>query len=195
MSIDDESLAAAVGRRVREARTGRGWTLDRLAERSGVSRRMIVNVESGASNASIATLLRLASALQVSLANLVSGTQPGTRIDVTSAAERQPLWRGPQGGTGELLTAVGTPDMLELWEWTLEPEESYASEAHPRGTRELIHVRSGRLLLTVGDDVRELGPRDAASIMADAPHTYANGGRGRVRFTMSVLEPAQRSRP
>ena len=195
MSVDDAGLAEAVGRRVRAARTDRGWTLDRLAERSGVSRRMIVNVESGTSNASIATLLRLSSALQVGLADLVSGTQPGTRIDVTSAAERQPLWRGSHGGTGELLTAVGTPDMLELWEWTLEPEESYASEAHPRGTRELIHVRSGRLLLSVGDDVRELGPGDAASIMADAPHTYANGGRGRVRFTMSVLEPAQRSRP
>ena len=50
-----ERIPAEVGARVRTARTLRGWTLDQLAEHSGVSRRMIVNVEAGTSNASIAT--------------------------------------------------------------------------------------------------------------------------------------------
>jgi mannose-6-phosphate isomerase-like protein (cupin superfamily) len=95
----------------------------------------------------------------------------------------------------ELVCAVDTPDMLELWDWTMEPGESYTSDAHPRGTRELLHVRSGRLSLTVGNDVQELGPGDGVSFIPDAPHTYANPGRHRLRFTMSVLEPIQRTRP
>ena len=49
----DDQVAEAVGRRIREARAERGWTLDELADRSGVSRRMIVNVEAGTSNASL----------------------------------------------------------------------------------------------------------------------------------------------
>lgn len=195
VSDEDLALAEAVGRRVRDARTARGWTLDRLAERSGVSRRMIVNVESGASNASIATLLRLSGALQVSLADLVAESDRGTRIEVTTARQRTPLWRGPHGGVAELVTAAGTPDILELWEWTLEPDEAYTSEAHARGTRELIHVHSGRMRITVGDDAQDLGPGDGATFIADAPHAYANRGRSRLRFTMSVLEPLPRSRP
>ena len=41
------ALAALIGARVRQERTGRHWTLDRLAEAAGVSRRMLVNVEQG----------------------------------------------------------------------------------------------------------------------------------------------------
>jgi transcriptional regulator with XRE-family HTH domain len=37
-------LGQLIGTRVRRSRTGRGWTLDELAERSGVSRRMLVNI-------------------------------------------------------------------------------------------------------------------------------------------------------
>ena len=62
-----EAIARTIGRRVREGRTGRGWTLDVLAQRSGVSRRMLVNVEQGVTNPSIATLLRLADAFRASV--------------------------------------------------------------------------------------------------------------------------------
>lgn len=42
--------AAVIGSQVRQYRVGRGWTLDQLADRSGVSRRMLVNIEQGAAN-------------------------------------------------------------------------------------------------------------------------------------------------
>ena len=66
-----EAVARTIGRRVRAGRTERGWTLDVLAQRSGVSRRMLINVEQGATNPSIATLLRLADALGIGLPALV----------------------------------------------------------------------------------------------------------------------------
>jgi transcriptional regulator with XRE-family HTH domain len=190
-----EQFPEAVGRRVRDARATRGWTLDHLADLSGVSRRMIVNVESGTSNASIATLLRLATALHVSLADLVTGTPQDQRVVVSAAADREPLWLGSRGGSAALVASADTPDMLELWDWTLEPGDAYASEPHRPGTHELLHVLSGQLTLTVGSDVRHLRSGDAASVVADVPHEYANQGRRPVRFTMTVLEPMARVRP
>lgn len=190
-----EQVPMAVGRRVREARAERGWTLDQLAERSGVSRRMIVNVEAGTSNASIATLLRLASALHVSLADLVADAADGERVVVTDPAAREPLWQGESGGSAVLVAAADTPDMLELWDWTLGPGDSYASDAHRPGTYELLHVLSGQLTLTVGQVVHQLRAGQAASMIADAPHSYRNEGRRPVRFTMTVLEPLTRVRP
>ena len=82
---------------------------------------MIVNVEAGTSNASIATLLRLATALHVSLAELVAEAPEGERVVVSEAASREPLWRGAAGGSAVLVSAATTPDMLELWDWTLGP--------------------------------------------------------------------------
>jgi transcriptional regulator with XRE-family HTH domain len=190
-----EQVPAAVGRRVRDRRAARGLTLDQLAERSGVSRRMIVNVEAGTSNASISTLLRLATALQVSLADLVADAPGDDRVSVTTATAQEPLWRGEAGGSAVLVCAAGTPDMLELWDWTLGPGERYESDAHRPGTRELLHVLGGHLTLTVGDEVHRLGRGDAASVIPDVPHSYGNEGRRPVRFTMTVLEPLARVRP
>ena len=190
-----ERIPAEVGARVRTARTLRGWTLDQLAEHSGVSRRMIVNVEAGTSNASIATLLRLATALHVSLADVVSDVSPREVIVVTGPAGREPLWRGSAGGTALLVASADTPDMLELWDWTMQPGDEYESEAHRPGTRELLHVIAGRLQLTVDEDNRELGEGEAASFDAGVPHRYANEGKVPLRFMMTVLEPLVRVRP
>ncbi len=190
MSIDAlaEQLPAVVAGRVRLARTGRGWTLDQLAEASGVSRRMVVNIESAASNASIATLLRLATALGVSLADLVAAAPAGAST-ITKAAMREPLWRGDRGGSAVLVASANVPEMFELWDWTLGPGDRYESAAHTPGTHELIHVRSGRLQLVTGEVSRELRAGDAASFAADVAHAYANTGRHPTRFTMTVLEP------
>lgn len=190
-----EQVPEAVGRRVRESRGNLRLTLDQLAERSGVSRRMIVNVEAGTSNASIATLLRLAKALHVSLAELVADTPHGQQVFVSAAAEREPLWRGEAGGSAVLVSAADTPDMLELWDWTLGPGDVYESDPHRPGTHELLHVHTGHLTLTVDGVVHRLGAGDAASMTADVPHSYGNERRRPVRFTMTVLEPLTRVRP
>jgi DNA-binding MarR family transcriptional regulator/DNA-binding XRE family transcriptional regulator len=65
------SLALAIGVRVRQERQELRWTLGQLAEAAGVSRRMVVNVEQGATNPSVGTLLKLSDALGVGLPALV----------------------------------------------------------------------------------------------------------------------------
>jgi transcriptional regulator with XRE-family HTH domain len=186
-----DQMPLAIGRRVRDARTSRGLTLDQLADISGVSRRMIVNVEGGATNASIATLLRLSTALAVPLAELVDD-RPSAPLVLTRAAERTPLWHGASGGTAEL---VASSDMLELWEWHLQPGEAYVSEPHSAGTRELLHVHSGRLDVDVAGERVTVLAGDGVSFGADAPHGYFCAGRRPVRFSMTVLEPMSRMRP
>ena len=57
------NVARAIGGRVRQGRSSRGWTLDQLAERSGVSRRMLVSIEQGAANPRIATVLLISDAI------------------------------------------------------------------------------------------------------------------------------------
>lgn len=197
MTVDDivEQFPLQVGRRVRESRTARGLTLDDLAELSSVSRRMIINVESGASNPSIATLLRLATALHVSLAELVSPEPESAGIVITRNGTRAPLWRGPKGGRAVMVTSADTPDMFELWDWTMKPAESYESEAHPAGTWELIHVLAGTLRLAVNGQTYVLNEGDATSFEGNVPHSYSAAGRHILRFTMSVSEPKPRVRP
>ena len=61
----------ALGIKVREGRIARGWTLRDLAERSGVSVRFLVQLESGRANISVKRLTEIATAFGVSAADLL----------------------------------------------------------------------------------------------------------------------------
>ncbi|MBW2268910.1 MAG: response regulator [Deltaproteobacteria bacterium] len=60
-------LNLEVGRRLRERRTGGGLTLKQLANRTGLSVSLISQIELGKSAASMSTLHKLATALQVKM--------------------------------------------------------------------------------------------------------------------------------
>ena len=187
--MDALDISSVIGSRVRERRTERGWTLDELAERSGVSRRMVVNVEQGASNPSIATLLRLSDALGVGLPVLVDVERPGS-LRCIEAGQAPVLWRGPSGGRATLVAGTDPPDVVELWDWALEPGDAHSTEPHAAGTRELLLVLAGQVELTVGQHKQLLSVGDSAQFVGDVPHGYANAAReGSARFCLTVFEP------
>ena len=184
---DEPPLMSVVSARIRAMRDERQLTLDRLAELSQVSKGLLVHIENGRANPSIATLCKVAAALGASVADLVqvSGQQAA---EVLPAGAPRLLWRGPKGGTATLLVGSGGPDMLELWSWTLRPGERYDAPAHPDGTQELLHVEQGSLGLAFGE-VRYVIPTGGSAVAhTDRPHAYAAEGRRPVRFTMVVAE-------
>ena len=188
MDDDTTALAHAIGSRVRHERQARRWTLDQLAEGAGVSRRMVVNVEQGSANPSVGTLLRISDALGIGLPALVE--TPGTTgVKITPRDTGAALWTGAAGGRGVLVAGTQPPDVLELWDWTLGPGDRHTSEAHAAGTKELLHVLQGKVELEVAGESTVLSVGDAASFPGDAPHGYANVGRGVARFSLSVFEP------
>ena len=188
--MDEEAaaLGSLIGERVRGERKRRSWTLDQLAQRSGVSRRMLVTIEQGATNPSIATLLRLSDALGVGLPALVA-PGPQSAVTITRKADRAALWSGEAGGAAYLAAGTEPPDVVELWDWHLGPGDDHSSEAHSAGTVEMLTVLKGSVRLSVGEQSWILRAGDAASFPGDAPHGYANPGNGPARFILTVYEP------
>lgn len=186
--MDTEALARVIGSRVKQERRNRGWTLDQLAEVAGVSRRMVINVEQGSANPSVGTLLRLSDALGIGLPALVEPPAENT-AKLTRSGDGAALWTGDLGGRGMLIAGTESPDVMELWDWTLAVGERHDSEAHTAGTRELLQVQDGSLTITVGDDQFELGVGDALTFHGSVEHSYANSGDVPARFILAVFEP------
>ena len=66
-----------MGIRVREFRVDRGWGVDALARRAGISRTTLHNIETGRTpTPRAATLKKLAEVFQISVAHLFSGSAP-----------------------------------------------------------------------------------------------------------------------
>jgi transcriptional regulator with XRE-family HTH domain len=188
------AVTAAVARHVRALRAARGWSLDELAGRSGVSKGMVVQIEGGRTNPSIGTLCRIADAFEVSVARLLEATDRQD-VRVVDLATAPVLWRGTSGGLGRLLAGTPGPQYVELWDWVISPGERHVAEEHAGGTYEMLHVQAGTAVVSVdGADF----PVDAGQTIrfpADRPHAYRNDGDERVHLVMVVVMPGEPDRP
>jgi transcriptional regulator with XRE-family HTH domain len=183
-----EDVASAVGRNVRALRQQRRMTIDALAAAAGVSRGTVIQIETARGNPSIATLVGLAAALRVGVASLVDG-DARPRVVVRRADEAARLWSSAAGSNAVFRIGTDPPDVVELWDWTLQPGDGFDGEAHPMGTQEVLSVLSGRLGLRVGATEQHLDTGDTVLFQAHAPHRYTGDGDGPVRFVMVVLQP------
>jgi transcriptional regulator with XRE-family HTH domain len=187
----ETAITAAVAHRISALRKAQNLTFDALARRAGVSKGTLVQIEQERANPSIATLCRLAAALGVSVAELVAPAgEAQSSVHIVRADDARILWTGPHGGSAVLLAGTKGPDMLEMWQWELKPGERFEASRHGRGTRELIHVTSGKLFLEVEGQGTIVAVGATAIAQTDRPHGYANRGKSPVHFVMTVHEPA-----
>jgi transcriptional regulator with XRE-family HTH domain len=183
-------ISGALARTVAALRAERGWSLDALAGRSGVSKGVLVAVEQGRSNPNLATLARIGDAFGVPVTRLLEVTDESA-VRVSGPHDARVLWTGSAGGTGTIIAATPAPWAAELWRWQLEPGEKSGGDSHAPGLRELTLVESGRLTLTVAGRIYRLGPGECARFPGDLPHGYANEGGERAVLTMvCVIPPA-----
>jgi transcriptional regulator with XRE-family HTH domain len=184
---DIQNVNAALSRRLKALRHENGLTLDELSRRSGVSKGMLVEIEKGEANPSIAILCKTAATFGISVADIlnVSANSP---VRLVAPEESAVLWKGTHGGTATLLVGTSGPDMLELWRWVMKPGETFESDGHQKGTLELLHVEQGTLTIAVDDAVVEVPAGSSALAQTDAPHSYSNRGNSELHFVMTVSE-------
>ena len=183
-----EDTAAALARNLRRLRAGRRLTLDELARRAGISRSMLIQIEQKRVNPTLATLVRLAQALDVGLAELVElGSRQ--RVRVISRDDVAELWSSPSGGSGRLLVGSDQLDHIEFWDWRLEPGNVHHAEGHLAGTAEILHVLDGDLALEVDGESHAAASGESVIFSADADHSYGNNGTRPLHVFMIVITP------
>jgi transcriptional regulator with XRE-family HTH domain len=184
---DVERVSATVSQNLKLFRKQNGLTLDELSRKSGVSKGMLVEIEKGSANPSIATLCRAATALGVSVADFV-GVGVNVPVRIVPPEDASILWRGPKGGSATLLVGTHGPDEIELWRWTLFPGEVFESPGHSPGTLELLNVETGALTLKLADSEHLVKAGSSVLARTEDKHAYMNCGKDELRFVMTVAE-------
>jgi transcriptional regulator with XRE-family HTH domain len=173
MSTIENDVSVRTGRAVKQQRDAAGFSLRLLATRSGISPSMISAIERGAKSPTVTTVVRLAQALGVSASALIDGgTSPTPRIRV--------LRRG-QGAGGEhpapweSLGPAAPGSRIDFVRYQIPPSTVLGpSPAHASGTVEHMHVATGTVRVTVGDETADLVAGDSCSCRNDAPHGVEN---------------------
>ncbi|WP_083246055.1 helix-turn-helix domain-containing protein [Pseudomonas sp. TCU-HL1] len=172
-----------VSENVRRLRRAAGLSQEALATAAGVSRRMLVGIEGGDVNVSLATLDRVAAALGVLFPDLVQQPDRPDRSRINAVA-----WVGNKPGSrATLLASSATRHEVELWSWSLAPGERYTAEPDAEGWREMIYVIEGSLWVLRGEERQQVDAGDFLVFGSDQSYTYANEGETLVRFVRNVL--------
>ncbi|MCB9759398.1 MAG: helix-turn-helix domain-containing protein [Alphaproteobacteria bacterium] len=165
MSDDTSSNLA---RNVRQLRELRGFTQAQVAKLSGVPRPTIANLESGEANPTLSVLVRVASALQVSIEELISPPRASVRryrpcdlpVRVRNGVEVRQLLPDPIPG-------------LDIERMALPAQGRMSGVPHTAGTREYLTCERGRVRLSAAGETFDLDPGDVVVFRGDQRHGYA----------------------
>ena len=186
--VETAAALRTVARNVRAARTRAGLSLEELSRRSQVRKGALVALEKAQGNPNLATLVRLADTLGISVSALMQGPSEG-RVRIVAADAVAPLWTGERGGEARLMLTTSGPAPVEVWRWRLEPDEECPSHPHQAGVVETVSVTSGRMALIVDGVEHTVEAGQTATFDADAPHTYRGSGTAPCSLIMTVHLP------
>jgi transcriptional regulator with XRE-family HTH domain len=185
----DELGAAELGRRVAEnlraRRKGRGLSLDDLSRASGVSRAALSQIETRKTNPTVGLLWKIAVGLGVPFAELIG--EPVGSVAVLRRGSAQVLRSVDGKLESRPLAPAGSSPLVELYELRLAARSRHESEAHARGTREIVVVVTGALRMHLGAEGHDLSAGDSISFPADTPHAYENPGSAEGRYVNAIL--------
>ncbi len=183
-----------IGPALRKVRRARGVTLEEVAQEAGLSKSFISQVESGGANPSIASLKRIANALDFPLADLflpASNAPEPERVSphaVVIHPEQRRMLVSPKGlGVMYHLFPLDWGDM-ELTYNEYQPGYDTGEEMYTHAGEECGLVLTGVLDVTVGGDVYVLAAGDSIYFPSNLPHRFHNRGTEIVK-TMWVNTP------
>jgi transcriptional regulator with XRE-family HTH domain len=177
-----------LGARIRSLRQARHLTLRGVAERAGVTESFLSQVERDVASPSIATVHRIAGALDLSIAQLFANEADTGRI-VRKEARRRIAYQGLKS-IDEFLTNNNAA-RLQLIMSTIEPGGGTGPDPYTHESdEEVAVVLAGVLDLWVGDEHYVLREGDAITYPSRVPHWNANHGAEPVTVLFCMTPPS-----
>jgi transcriptional regulator with XRE-family HTH domain len=193
-----DSSGFSLGRQIRLVRQRKALSIQTLAEAAGISRAWLGQIEREAASPSVDIVRRLANALGVSVASLLSGRAGQDDRDAEAVPADQEVWviRKEQRLTirlpyqpffWELLTPI--KGELQLMLADLDPTEA-SMEMMEHGGQELVLLLAGELEVRVADRSYDLREGDAITFPARQAHGFRNRGPRKAKMLNATTPPS-----
>ncbi len=179
-----------LARRLRSLREARGWSLDALAARSGVSRSNISLIERGQSSPTASVLDKLSAGLGVTLSSLFEEPDAhGAPASPLARVAEQPVWTDPGSGylRRNVSPRVRSPIQLVDVRFPAGQRVAYEASARDEEVHQQVWMIDGAMTLTVGDAVWRMQAGDCLAMTLDAPIVFHNPGAREARYLVALV--------
>jgi transcriptional regulator with XRE-family HTH domain len=168
--IDNTSSYLALN--VREYRNSRQLSQAQLAKLAGIPRPTLAHLESGSANPTLSVMMRLASALQVLIEELVAPPRATVRHFTSEELPKR------QRGSVSIRKLLPDPIRgLDIERLEIPAGALLSGIPHARGTRKFVICENGAVFVTVNEEKNRLERGDLLSFRGDQGHTYLNSAQ------------------
>jgi transcriptional regulator with XRE-family HTH domain len=164
--------------RIKAARLARGYTLERLAELSGLGKGLLSKVENFRVTPSLPTIARICEALGLSMSELFDGLNEKPRLTIINSEERKEIERDREQSdiryfslAHKRLDRTMDPFVLTV------PGGGGRREAMPHEGEEFMMVMSGAVSFEYDGELHEMKEGDSAYFDAETDHRVFNPGK------------------
>jgi transcriptional regulator with XRE-family HTH domain len=178
------STEPQVGEKIKTLRARRGFSLRELSDQCGLSFNAISKIERGENSPTVASLHKIASALEVHITDLFR--QEIQQFAVFVKSEDSTLLKSD----GIMIESLGSGlpnQQLEPFKMIVSPDSGNMSEPVSHSGEEFVYCLSGRIEYVVGDETFVLEPGDKLLFKANRPHCWRNLGK-ELAEVMLVIE-------
>lgn len=173
--------------RLRALRIDRGWSLDDLSARSGISRATLSRLENAAVSATASVLGKLCAVHGITLSRLMVLAEP----DVTPLVRRNEQAEWSDAATGFTRRIVSPPsDALngEALECRLAAGRRIAYDDAPRpGMEHHLVMLEGRLCVTVDGAAHDLQAGDCLRYRLNGPSSFETPPKIAARYLLFII--------
>ena len=191
----DEQMkhSSAIANRIRARRRQLSLTLDDLSSKAGLDKGFLSRVERGQKLPSIGTLMRIAKALDIQMAQLFGEiTAPDAITVIRRDRGTQPPAKAASATTFDVILPPDGRRRLSAYLITPDKEDTPEAADHPGD--ELIYVLSGSLTVTFADRTVELDAGDCVHFDGHLKHRIRRTSRTAVQAVVIVATDLERSR-
>jgi transcriptional regulator with XRE-family HTH domain len=155
-------------------RKERGWSLDKAAEKTGVSKAMLGQIEREESSPTIATLWKIASGFETAFSSFIADTSTEFHQPIYRAGQTQQLH--PTDKKIRVLPLFPFDQQLNLEIFIIEllPSCEHLSPPHQPGVIEHVIVAEGKMEVLVDGKWQPLKKGEGLRFNAAQTHGYRN---------------------
>jgi transcriptional regulator with XRE-family HTH domain len=182
-------IEGRIAQRLARLRGERGWSLDALAERTGISRATLSRLERAELSPTAAMLGKLCSVYGWTLSRLMAEaeTRPPNLVPASAQAE----WKDPESGYRRRIVSPPAPELRgELVEVHMPAGATVSFEASPvAGLEHHLWMIEGTLTLDVDGALFRLRAGDCLRYLLAGPSRFQNPGKREARYLVAMVHP------
>jgi transcriptional regulator with XRE-family HTH domain len=185
----DHDIERRIAQRLARLRAERGWSLDALAERTGISRATLSRLERSELSPTAAMLGKLCAVYGWTLSRFMAEAE--TRPPNLVPAAEQPSWRDPESGYRRRAVSPPAPGLRgELVEVHMPAGASVSFDASPiAGLEHHLWMLEGSLTLEVEGSLFRLRAGDCLRYVLAGPTRFEGTGKREARYVIAIVRP------